>query len=99
MEMNRSSNKAMHHIGDLFAVYRTRLKPPQKTVEKAALAVIEGVTGIVIDDTDVVFTPSSRVLTLHIPSVIKNEILLSQAVILEKLRYELGSDRAPTILL
>jgi len=99
MGMKHSPNSGMHHISDLFSVYRTRLKPPQKTVEKAAVVVIERISGIVVEDTNVVFTPHSRVLALHIPSVIKNEILLFQGVILETLRLELGSDRAPTILL
>lgn len=99
MRVPGQSSSAMSHISDFFAVYKKRLRPPQKTVEKAAALVITSVTGITVNDTTVSFNPSTRVLMLNLPSVIKTEIFLQRTAVLRQLQTELGADQAPLTLL
>ncbi len=99
MRTKAYSSNAMQQIGGLFAVYQTRLRPPQKSVEKVAAAVISDVTGMVVTPNDVQFTPNTRVLAIKLRSVIKAEVLLQSDEIISRLKSELGPDRAPTIIL
>lgn len=90
-----SAPKPMKRIGDLFEKYRTHLKAPQASVEKECVAVIKEVTGFDIPLEQVVYTVSSRTLSLQVPSVVKSELRFKHEIILKKLSDRLGRENAP----
>lgn len=89
----------MKQLSSLFAAYKKKLQPPQSSVEKVAVTVIQDVTKLpVTSDYVVVYTPASRVLRLQAPSIIKTEVLQHKAAIMTRLRAELGEAGCPTDL-
>tara|TARA_B100000508_G_scaffold141049_1_gene145615 strand:- start:10198 stop:10494 length:297 start_codon:yes stop_codon:yes gene_type:complete len=93
-----STPKAMKQIGALFDRYKNHFKPPQSSVEKTAQEVIKEITKFSIDLEKISFTVSTKTLALNVPSVLKNEIMFKQEIIIKALQDKLGKDSAPTKL-
>ena len=89
---------AMKRLGDLFERYRTRIKAPQASVEKECLIIIKELTQFDLQLSQVEYTVSTRTLSLRVPSILRTEILLKKAEILEKLKAHLGADNCPTYI-
>jgi len=89
---------AMKHIGGLFERYRTTIKAPQGSVESEAILVIKTVTGFTVKKEQLVYTVSTKTLSLNVPSVLKTEVLFKRDQILQQLQKNLGSTNAPQVL-
>ncbi len=89
---------AMKQIGDLFEKYRIKFKAPQGSVENEAIVVIETCTGFLLKKEQVVYTVSTKTLSLQIPSILKSEIFFKREQILSELQKNLGSDHTPQVL-
>jgi hypothetical protein len=87
------------HVTALFEKYKQRIKPPQKTVQNVMVEVIFDVTGYTVKDTALFYIVSTRTLTLKIPSILKQEILLHQSEILIHAKGRLGETNAPLRIL
>jgi hypothetical protein len=87
--------RSAKRVGDLFAVYRERLVPPQASVERACVKVVAAVVGIELTEAQVSYTVSTKTVSVQIPSVMKSELRFYQEIILAELRRELGERGAP----
>ncbi len=88
----------MKPIGDLFEKYKMRFKAPQGSVETEAIIVIESVTGFALKKEQVVYTVSTKTLSLQVPSILKTEILFKKEPILAALQKNLGKESSPQVL-
>lgn len=88
----------MKKISDLFDKYKKTLRPPQSSVEKEVVAIIEDVAGFTIKPEQVTYQPNTKTVQLNVPSVLKTEILKQQSRILSELQRCLGKNNAPTRL-
>ncbi len=86
-------------LGRLLERYKTLLKPPQASVEKECIAVIEELTGIVLRPHQVRYTVTSRTLTIKAPSILRSELSLHKTAILEVLKKRLGESTAPSAII
>lgn len=89
---------AMKQIGGLFEKYRLTIKAPQGSVENEAVVVIEKITGFLLKKEQVVYTVSTKTLSLQIPSILKSEIQFKREQILTELQKNLGKDNSPQVL-
>lgn len=89
----------MKPISALFQKYQATLTPPQASVEKQTVAAIEHTTGIVLKPEQVTYQPTTKTLTLSVPSVVKSELLQRKKIILQALQTTLGPKHTPTELL
>ena len=94
-----SAPKKMKLVGDLFAVYRSRLKAPQASVEKECVRVVQEVTGFTLTTGQVAYTPATRTISLRVPSVLKTELRFHEKEIMEVLKSRLGTDGCPKVVL
>lgn len=94
-----STPRATKQIGDLFTKYKTLLKAPQSTVEKECVSVIKEVTGFVVENKSVIYTVSTRTVSLQIPSMLKTELKFKQKEILSILENRLGKENCPKTIL
>ncbi len=85
-------------LGNLLSLYKKKLTPPQASVEKEFRKVVAELIGFELLETQVRYIPSSRIIYLTAPSVIKSEIRQREALILKNLKDSLG-DRSPTTIL
>lgn len=85
----------MKRLGSLFDVYKTRFKPPQATVESEVIQVVREVLGYELQAGQVSYTTGSRTVSLHVPSVLKTEIIKQKAAVLATLSSSLGVQNAP----
>jgi len=86
-------------LGRLLERYKTLLKPPQASVEKECIAVIEEMTGIALKPHQVRYTVSSRTITIKAPSILRSELSFHRTAILEVLKNRLGDTSAPTAII
>lgn len=86
-------------VRDLFEKYRKTLQAPQKTVELEAIRVIGELIHITLKEHQVVYTPSSRILAIKAPSILKQEVALQREAVLSELKRRLGAKNAPQTLL
>lgn len=86
-------------VGALFEKYKTKLKPPHQSVIKEVIEVIDDITGIMLEPTQIKYSVHTKIISLNVPSLIKQEIKLHQADILVHLKARLGVYNAPTLLL
>ncbi|MCA9359906.1 hypothetical protein KC850_02610 [Candidatus Kaiserbacteria bacterium] len=93
-----STPKKMKQVGDLFSKYKTLLKPPQSSVEKACSEAILKVTGHCIDKEKISYTVSTKTIHLMVPSVLKTELRFKNNEILKELEGVLGKDSVPKII-
>jgi hypothetical protein len=97
--MRRVGKGAPTKIGDLFEVYRKRLRAPQSSVIEAAVEVIHDVLGVVVDKKHFSYTPHSRTLTIKTSGMLKTEVNLKKTEILTHLKGRLGPQNAPKNIL
>jgi ATP-dependent protease HslVU (ClpYQ) peptidase subunit len=86
------------HVASLFEKYKQLLKPPQQTVQNAMVEIIKDVTGHTLHQGTVLYTVSTRTITLKVSSILKQEILLHQSELLLHARGRLGEKNAPTVI-
>ncbi len=94
-----STPRQMKRLGDLFEKYRSRLKAPQASVEKACVEVIYEVTGFELKVEQVSYTVSTRTISLQVPSILKSELRFHHKSILDKLDEKLGKEGSPKVIL
>ncbi len=86
-------------LGNLLARYKDRFKPPQASVVKECLEVIENVSGIVLEQKHLAYTVSSRTLSVQTSSLIRSELKTHHDAILFELQKKLGAQNTPTLIL
>jgi hypothetical protein len=86
-------------LGRLLERYKTLLKPPQASVEKECILVIEELTGIALRPHQVRYTVSTRTLTVKAPSLLRSELSLHRLDLLEAFKNRLGATVAPTTII
>lgn len=89
------SDPKLKKINSLFDKYKKQLKAPESSVIKEVCEVIKDLTYLDIDKNQVTYNVATKVVTLKIPSVLKQEILLHQKDILLHLKGRLGDKSAP----
>jgi hypothetical protein len=82
----------------LFSFYKDKLKPPQASIEKVFIEVVEEVMGITLKTDWVIFTPYTKTISLHCPAVIKQEIKRHEKELLAHCRGRMGGG-APSVIL
>jgi hypothetical protein len=82
-------------LGNLIERYKKILKPPQSSVVKEVIGVIEEVVGIKVSAHQLEYKVASRTVFIRTPSVIKGEILQRRDLIKQKLTDRLGELNAP----
>lgn len=85
-------------VADLFEKYKTRFKPPQSSVIKEVIEVIEDITSFKLKPEQLKYSVHTRVVSLAVPGILKQEILLKQDEILIHLKARLGEHNAPSLL-
>lgn len=86
-------------IKDLFSKYKTLLVAPQKTVELELIRVVGECIGITLKESQVSYTVGNRTLSLVVSGMIKQEIKIRSAEILQELKKRLGQKNAPLTIL
>ncbi len=97
--MRRTPKDAPTKIGDLFEVYRKRLRAPQKSVITVAKEIIHDLLGVSLDAKVFSYSPHTRTLSIRASGMVKSEIALRKEEILAHLKGRLGEKSAPTTLL
>lgn len=82
-------------MSSLFALYKDRLKAPQKTVIDATVEVIADITGIKLTSTRCTYTVTTRTFSCNAPALIRQELARHETEILDHLRDRLGDKSAP----
>lgn len=85
-------------VSDLFEKYKTRFKPPQGSVIKEVVEVINDITGFKIKPEQLKYSVHTRVISMALPGILKQEILLKQDEILIHLKARLGEYNSPSLL-
>lgn len=93
--MRKEPSNKFTQLSDLFSVYKQRLRPPQASVEQAAFLIITDVTGLPVPRESIVYTPTTRTLSIQVPSILKSEITFHFDAIQKRLQTELGVSFAP----
>lgn len=103
--MTNDSTRRSKRSGELTSItslldrYRERLRPPQASVEKVVVAVIQEEIGISLRPEQVSYTVATKTLVLRVPSVLKTELLTKRQTILSVTKQRLGRHNAPETLL
>lgn len=87
------------HLGNLLARYKNKFAPPQASVVKECLEVIERVSGIVLEQKHLTYTVSTRTLVVHTSSMIRSELKTHHAAITTELQNKLGAQNAPKVII
>lgn len=87
------------HLGNLLARYKERFKPPQASVVKECIEVIESVCGIVLEQKHLTYTVSTRTLTVQTSSMIRSELKTHHTAITTELQKRLGAHNAPSLII
>jgi hypothetical protein len=93
--MRKSGRGEIKKIGDLFEVYRKKLRAPEKSVIDTALEVIHDLIPQKLTRSMCSYSPHSRILTIRASGLIKTEIMLRKKEILAHLEGRLGSKSTP----
>jgi len=97
--MARKRSGDITRIGDLFDVYKKKLRAPQGSVCKEAREVIMDLTGVELTERDLSYRVGSRTLSIHKTGPLKQELMLRKDEILTHLTGRLGEAGAPTDIL
>ena len=93
--MDKERSNKFTQLSDLFSVYKQRLKPPQSSVEQVCFEVIQEVTKLKIPREAIVYTVSTRTISIQVPSVVKTELAFKYDEIKKQLQVKLGVANAP----
>lgn len=86
-------------LGNLLARYKERFKPPQASVVKECLEVIEAVTGITLQQHQLTYTVSTRTLVVQTSSMVRSELKTHHQAITKALQERLGAHNAPKVII
>ena len=89
----------VRHVRDLFAVYKNKLRAPEKSVVVVVIAVIDEVVGIQVPVTQCRYNIRTRTISLHTSGVVKDRIRLHTSEILTILESKLGTQSCPHIIM
>ncbi len=82
-------------MGSLFAIYKDRLKAPQKTVIDAVVEVVAERTGITLNRQRCTYTVSTKTFCSNAPALVRQELARHETVIITELTARLGDKSAP----
>jgi hypothetical protein len=85
----------LKQLGSLFALYKDRLKAPQKTVIDATVAVIADATGITLNSARCTYTVSTKTFSSNAPALIRQELARREQELITILQERLGEKSAP----
>jgi hypothetical protein len=86
-------------LGNLLARYKSHFKPPQASVVKECLEVIESVSGIVLEQKHLTYTVSSRTIVVQASSLVRSELKTHHSVIMSELQKKLGANNSPKVII
>lgn len=95
MRRNAKDGQQSIPIRDLFAVYKKRLRAPQKSVIKEVVVCVETVTQISVREEWFTYNVSSRTIVYRGPSAVRSELQLHKRGILNKVKESLGEKNTP----
>jgi len=96
--MDKQPSNKFTKIGSLFEIYKKRLRPPQASVEEVCFEVIREVTKFPISREWIVYTVSTRTVSIQAPSILKSELAFYYDEIKKQLQDKLGAAHAPLII-
>ncbi len=96
--MDKQPSSKFTQIGSLFEIYRKRLRPPQASVEDVCFEVIKEVTKFQISREWIVYTVSTRTISIQAPSILKSELAFHYDEIKKQLRDKLGAAHSPLVI-
>ena len=96
--MDKQPSSKFTQIGSLFEIYKKRLRPPQASVEEVCYEVIKEVVKFPISRESVVYTVSTRTISIQAPSILKSELSFHYEEIKKRLQGKLGAAHAPLII-
>jgi hypothetical protein len=99
MQKRKDPNENKNQLGNLLERYKKILKPPQATVEKEAVLVIESLYSIKLQPHQVTYAVGSRTLIIKAPSIICSELRTHHPEIVRELQSRLGVQNAPTTII
>ncbi len=82
-------------MSSLFALYKDRLKAPQKSVIDATVEVIGDITPIRLNPARCTYTVTTRTFASNAPSLVRQELARHEADIITHLKARLGEKSAP----
>lgn len=82
-------------MSSLFALYKDRLKAPQKSVIDASVEVVRDLTQISLNPARCTYTVSTRTFASNAPSLVRQELARHEADIISQLKVRLGEKSAP----
>jgi hypothetical protein len=86
-------------LGNLLLRYKKVLKPPQQSVIKEVVQVIQEVLGVTVATSQLTYQVTARIIYIKTPSLIRSEILRAKPKILTVLKERLGEQVAPIDLI
>jgi hypothetical protein len=99
MQKRKDPNENKNQLGNLLERYKRIIKPPQATVVKEAVLIIEGITTIKLLPHQLSYTVGSRTLFIKAPSIICSELRSHHPTIIKELQSRLGAQNAPTTII
>jgi len=93
--MRKFGRGAVVKVGDLFEVYRKKLRAPEKSVIETAIEVIHDLIPAKLTPSMCSYSPHTRILTINASGPVKSEIKLRKKEILTHLEGRLGSKSNP----
>lgn len=91
--------KGSGSIQDLLDRYRSRLRPPEKSVRAAFCEVVQKELAVVLLDSEVTYHAQTRTIALKFGGPKKTEILLKKESLLAALQKALPPATAPLAIL
>lgn len=88
-----------NQLGNLLLRYKKNLKPPQASVQKEFVAVVEEVTGLILRNDQVEYSVATKTIVLKTPSLLRSELKLKHPEIMSLLVERLGRENAPIVML
>lgn len=96
--MRKSRGEAVA-ISSLFEKYKKILRAPQESVITEMVVIIYEVTNITLKPKQISYTVASRTLSIHAPSLMRQEIKFHEKTILKHASARLGGKNAPQVIL
>ncbi len=86
-------------VSDLFKKYTHVLKAPQEVVVTAFIEVVKDLFQITLNPDQCTYSVASRTLTVRASGMLKTEIVLQKAEVINHLKARLGEQSAPKEIL
>lgn len=87
------------HISSLFAVYKKRLRAPEKSVVVEVVSVVNDVTGLTIRESSCRYNTHTKTVSLQVSGMVRDRIRCVTPEILSRLEARLGKQNAPHTIL